>query len=86
MIALKKAPAITPARIRTRVSMPPGEARRAICRTSAIAASAPAKAPSGRVQGRMIPMPVTVTATAPTAAPPDTPSTYGSASGLRRSA
>ena len=66
--------------------MPPGEARRAICRTSAIAAVAPAKAAMGSVQGTAKPMPVTVTATAPTAAPPETPNTYGSASGLRRSA
>src|SRR5215831_4424221 len=52
---------------------------RASPKTIAVDATAPAKAPAGTIQAKA---PSSIAVKAPTAAPPDTPSTYGSASGF----
>ena len=79
MAAFANAPTTTPAMSSTR-----GSARiplaRAMPSTRKTAASAPAKAASDRNVGS--PRPTAIASTAPTAAPPDTPSRYGSASGV----
>ncbi len=85
MQALKNVPATTPDRSSTRTS-----SRRstlvAILSTSAIANAAPANAETGTDQPATPAQPAPIANTAPTAAPPETPSTYGSASGFLRSA
>ena len=71
----------------SRMDTPPARPARTRAQTIAVAAAPPAKAAAGTAAASMnvaAPRPDAMATVAPRAAPPETPSTYGSASGFLR--